>query len=80
MARTTLERPKLEPGFYQDEDGDYWLKTTEGIWLYADMLWGDQWTVATSDKIHVNPEETHLERINPAELDCLISDKERDAQ
>lgn len=29
-----LEEPAYEPGIYKDEDGDFWVLTPEGDWLY----------------------------------------------
>lgn len=65
-----------EPGFYEDADGDYWLKTVDGEWLYADMLWGDVFEMASSMLAPMDPESMALDRITPADLVCIDSDGE----
>ncbi len=78
-----MTRPKnvvevRKPGFYQDTDGDYWLKTQEGIWLYSDMMWGDKFLFATTSNVSEDPEKLQLRRISPSELDCEFTQNEFD--
>ena len=67
---------RYEAGFYEDADGDYWLKTVDGEWLYADMLWGDVFEMASSMLAPMDPESLALDRITPADLVCIDSDDE----
>lgn len=67
---------RYEAGFYEDEDGDYWLKTVDGEWLYADMLWGDVFEMASSMLMTMDPESLALDRITPGSLVCIDSDDE----
>ena len=68
--------PSKKPGFYRDTDGDYWLKTQEGVWLYSDMLCGDQFIFATTVNVTWNPEEIDMCRIDPSQIDCAFTSKE----
>lgn len=68
---------RYEAGFHEDADGDYWLKTVDGEWLYADMLWGDKFGMASLGNTGgVDPESLDLDRITPADLVCIDSDDE----
>lgn len=68
---------RYEAGFYEDADGDYWLKTVDGEWLYADMLWGDSFeTAPLMASGGLDPESLALDRIAPADLVCIDSDGE----
>lgn len=67
---------RYEAGFYEDADGDYWLKTVDGEWLYADMLWGDVFEMASSMLAPMDPESLALDRITPVDLVCIDSDGE----
>ena len=62
-----------EPGLYEDTDGDYWLKTLDGLWLYADRLWGSHWHLCRFSPETWNPENLSLESIDPDDIDYTLT-------
>lgn len=75
IIRDMADAKPYPPGIYEDDDGDYWLKTKEGLWLYSDMMWGDEFALAAVITNVKDPEVLELRRISPEEIDCTFTEK-----
>lgn len=75
IIRDMADAKPYPPGIYEDDDGDYWLKTKEGLWLYSDMMWGDEFALAAVITNVKDPEVLELRRISPEEIDCMFTGK-----
>ena len=75
IIRDMADAKPYPPGIYEDDDGDYWFKTKEGLWLYSDMMWIDELALAAVITNVKDPEVLELRRISPEEIDCTFTGK-----